>query len=104
MAADSTHVPRPPAQAEPPRETIAPDGTAFRNARPERDAQADASGEEPRVEDLGARSFAGQNMAADQRRQAEERGAGLGAGGSDLRDARHGPGPDDREVPEDDLD
>ena len=35
---------------------------------------------EPRQEDLGRRSFAGENVAADQRRQAAERGAGLGAG------------------------
>ena len=36
----------------------------------------------PRGEDLGRRSFAGENVAADQRRQARERGAGLGAGSS----------------------
>ncbi|AHG89603.1 hypothetical protein J421_2066 [Gemmatirosa kalamazoonensis] len=38
--------------------------------------------DEPREEDLGRRSFAGENFAADQRRQARERGAGLGAGSS----------------------
>ena len=67
------------------------------------DEQRDRGTDEPREEDLGRRSFAGENMAADQRRQARERGAGLGAGGSENRDARH-PATDDREVPEDDLD
>jgi hypothetical protein len=37
---------------------------------------------EPRQEDLGRRSFAGENVAADQRRQRRERGAGYGAGSS----------------------
>jgi hypothetical protein len=52
---------------------------------------AEASGAEPREEDLGRRSFAGENFAADQRRQARERGAGLGAGSSANRT-------DDRDV------
>ena len=67
------------------------------------DEQRDQGADEPRQEDLGRRSFAGENVAGDQRRQARERGAGLGAGGSDNRDARH-PNTSDREVPEDDLD
>ena len=59
---------------------------------------------EPRQEDLGPRDFAGAgNFAADQRRQNKERGEGLGAGGSDNRDARH-PAEQDGEVPEDDMD
>lgn len=57
-------------------------------------ASGAAQPSEPREEDLGRRSFAGENMAADQRRQGRERGAGLGAGGSDNRDARHA-APDD---------
>ena len=47
----------------------------------ERD-RTESSDPEPRQEDLGRRSFAGENVAADQRRQAKERGAGLGAGSS----------------------
>lgn len=66
------------------------------------DRRTDASGAEPRQEDpasgagqaLGRRSFAGENMAADERRQAQERGAGLGAGGAANRDARHPAGED----------
>ena len=59
---------------------------------------------EPRTEDLGRRDFAGAgDFAADQRRQRQERDAGLGAGGSDNRDARH-PADGNRETPEDDLD
>jgi hypothetical protein len=42
----------------------------------------DNKSDEPREEDLGRRSFAGENVAADQRRQARERGTGLGAGSS----------------------
>lgn len=42
----------------------------------------DAGNDEPRQEDLGRRSFAGESFAADQRRQRDERGAGLGAGSS----------------------
>ena len=37
--------------------------------------QRDDSSAEPRQEDLGRRSFAGENVAADQRRQARERAA-----------------------------
>ena len=60
---------------------------------------------EPREIDLGARSFAGENVAADQRHQARERGAGLGAGSAENRDA-HRPADADqsRERPEDDQD
>jgi hypothetical protein len=53
-----------------------------RNSDPSADHRVEASGAEPREEDLGRRSFAGENFAADQRRQARERGAGLGAGSS----------------------
>jgi hypothetical protein len=67
------------------------------------DEQRDRGADEPREEDLGRRSFAGENVAGDQRRQARERGAGLGAGSTENRDARH-PAADDREVPEDDID
>ena len=59
--------------------------------------------DEPRRIDLGARSFAGENVAEDQRRQAQDRGAGLGAGSSANREARH-PVDDDREHPADDID
>jgi hypothetical protein len=60
---------------------------------------------EPRQIDLGPRSFAGENVAADQRRQAHERGAGLGAGRTENRDARHPENANEsRERPEDDLD
>jgi hypothetical protein len=61
--------------------------------------------EGPRRIDKGTPSFADTNIAADQRRQGRERGEGLGAGGSDNRDARYDA--DDRsrgDVPEDDLD
>jgi hypothetical protein len=57
--------------------------------------ETSAGNDEPRQEDLGRRSFAGENVAADQRRQARERGAGLGAGASDNRDARHPAADDD---------
>jgi hypothetical protein len=53
-----------------------------RNSDPAAGGRLEASGAEPREEDLGRRSFAGENFAADQRRQARERGAGLGAGSS----------------------
>ena len=69
------------------------------------DRNTPAPDAEPRQIDLGSRSFAGENVAADQRRQGRERGAGLGAGSTENRDARH---PDDTalsgERPEDDLD
>lgn len=101
--ADHSQPPRPPEQAEPPRDTVAADGTHYRNARPEHDASPAVSGAEPRTEDLGPRSFAGENAAGDQRRQARERGEGLGAGGSDNRDARYGTPRDGSDVPEDDI-
>jgi len=57
---------------------------------PQRDRDA---GDEPRQrgagEDLGRRDFAGENVAEDPRRQAQDRGAGLGAGSLANRDARH---------------
>jgi hypothetical protein len=61
------------------------------------------STDEPRRIDLGPRDFAGAgNFAADQRRQNHERGEGLGAGGSDNRDARY---PDSAgDAPEDEMD
>ena len=68
------------------------------------DAGSEAGSEEPRRIDKGTPSFADTNIAEDQRHQARDRGAGLGAGGSDNRDARYGTGDADREVPEDDLD
>jgi hypothetical protein len=69
------------------------------------DHTAGTNAEEPRSIDLGARSFANTNIAPDQERQGRERGAGLGAGGSQTRDARHGAPEDQRgDVPEDDLD
>ena len=106
MAESST--PRPPAQAVESSAHTAPDGTPLRNAHPENDGpaarQADApAAPEPKVEDLGARSFAGQNIAEDREQQARDRGAGLGAGSSQNRDARS-PAQSDGEVPEDDLD
>jgi len=106
MAESST--PRPPAQAAPPSAHVAPDGTPLRNAHPEADGSGqqegtDAGLAEPKVEDLGARSFAGQNFAEDQEKQARDRGAGLGAGSARNRDARH-PAQGGGEVPEDDLD
>ena len=104
MAESST--PRPPAQAAQPSAHVAPDGTPMRNAHPENDGagqQEGGSADEPRVEDLGARSFAGQNFAEDLEKQGRDRGAGLGAGGVRNRDARH-PAQTDGEVPVDDLD
>jgi hypothetical protein len=105
MAESST--PRPPAQAVPPSHHVAPDGTPLRNAHPENDGAGQSAGasgrEEPQGEDLGARSFAGQNIAEDLERQGRDRGAGLGAGGSQNRDARH-PAQSEGEVPEDDMD
>ena len=105
MAESST--PRPPAQAVPPSSHTAPDGTPLRNAHPENDGSGQRAGEaaaaEPRVEDLGARSFAGQNIAEDLEKQARDRGAGLGAGSSANRDARS-PAQGDGDVPEDDMD
>ena len=67
------------------------------------EVQAGAGLAEPKVEDLGARSFAGQNIAEDVEQQARDRGAGLGAGDARNRDARY-PAQGDGEVPEDDLD
>ncbi len=81
---------RTPGQATPPRHETS-QGIEFRNTE-EGGAQPEASGAEPSQEDLGRRSFAGENFAGDQRRQMHERGAGLGAGGSDNYAARH---PDD---------
>jgi hypothetical protein len=104
MAESST--PRPPAQAAPPSAHVAPDGTPLRNAHPEADGAGQQQGggaPEPRVEDLGPRSFAGQNVAEDLEKQGRDRGAGLGAGGARNRDARH-PAQGDGEVPVDDLD
>jgi hypothetical protein len=69
------------------------------------DRNTPAPDAEPRQIDLGVRSFAGENVAADQRRQAHERGAGLGAGSTENRDARRPEDADQsRERPEDDLD
>lgn len=85
---DDPQRPTPPDQASPPREVQSGSGT-IRNTDPSAGGRLEASGDEPGQEDLGRRSFAGENVAADQRRQAAERGAGLGAGGSDNRDARH---------------
>ena len=69
------------------------------------DRNTPAPDAEPRQIDLGARSFAGENVAADQRHPARERGAGLGAGSTENRDARR---PDDAspsgERPEDERD
>ncbi len=61
------------------------------------------SSDEPRRIDLGPRDFAGAGeFAADQRRQNKTRGEGLGAGGSDNRDARY---PEtEGDAPVDDLD
>jgi hypothetical protein len=104
MAESST--PRPPAQAAPPSAHVAPDGTPLRNAHPEADGagqQEGGGGAEPTVEDLGARSFAGQNFAEDLEKQGRDRGAGLGAGGAANREARH-PAQGGGDVPEDDLD
>jgi hypothetical protein len=105
MSESST--PRPPAQAVPPSAHVMPDGTPLRNAHPENDGQGQRAGEtnapEPAVEDLGARSFAGQNIAEDLEKQGRDRGAGLGAGSSRNRDARS-PARGDGEVPEDDMD
>ena len=99
-------IPRPPAQAVPPSAHTAPDGTPLINAHPENDGagqQEGGSGAEPKVEDLGQRSFAGQNVAEDREQQARDRGAGLGAGNSHNRDARQ-PAQVDGDVPVDDLD
>jgi hypothetical protein len=51
------------------------------------DRNTPAPDAEPRQIDLGTRSFAGENVAADQRHQARERGAGLGADSAESRDA-----------------
>jgi hypothetical protein len=98
--------PRPPAQAAPPSAHVAPAGTPLRNAHPEAAGSgepAGAGGAEPKVEDLGERSFAGQNVAEDLEKQARDRGLGLGAGGARNRDARH-PAQGEGDVPVDDLD
>ena len=81
------------------------DGDPSRTDLPQPDRLADARTDEPRSIDLGARSFANTNIAADESRQARERGAGLGAGSSATREARHGLPEDQKgDVPEDDLD
>ena len=73
------------------------------DAGPPPDDQADRLAS-PRTESLGRRDFAGApDMAADQRHQQDDRGAGLGAGGSDARDALH-PAQGEGEVAEDDQD
>jgi hypothetical protein len=59
--------------------------------------------DQPHRIDLGPRDFAGAGeFAADQRKQNKQRGEGLGAGGTDNRDARHPL--TDSETPEDDMD
>lgn len=68
-----------------------------------RNTDAASSSDEPREIDLGARSFAGENVAEDQRHQARDRGAGLGAGSTENREARYPDGLEG-ERPEDDLD
>ena len=72
-----------------------------RKSATRRDQDA-ATPDEPRRIDLGARSFANENVAEDQRHIGRDRGAGLGAGGSDNRAARYPQ--HDGEQPEDDID
>ncbi len=104
---DHDSVPRPPAMASPPSaEETAPDAGSkgvFRNTHDAPDRGPDAS-PEPDREELTGRDFAGAgNFAADQRRQRDERGQGLGAGSQANRDARH-PAQGEGDVPVDDMD
>ncbi len=107
--ADDTSVPRPPAEARQPT-TDVEQGIPFHNTdrapgdvTPDREAYDAPAAPEPREEDLGARSFAGQNFANDVYQHPDGRDPGLGGGSSANRDARH-PAEGEGEVPEDDLD
>jgi hypothetical protein len=98
--------PRPPAQAAPPSPETLERGAASRGVlRNAHDAPDDAPPlPEPPRERITGRNFEGAGTwAADQRRQAAERGEGLGAGGADNRDARQ-PAQSDGDVPVDDQD
>jgi hypothetical protein len=80
--------------------SLPPDDDAPRADEPRQIDPSAGSGQR-----LGRRDFADAgNFAADQRRQNKERGEGLGAGGSDNRDARHPASDPEREVAEDDID
>ncbi|GJG85680.1 hypothetical protein tb265_08610 [Gemmatimonadetes bacterium T265] len=107
--ADDRPIPRPPAEARQPT-TDFEEGIPFHNTdrvpgedTPDRRAFDSPAAPEPREEDLGARSFAGQNFANDVYQHPDGRDPGLGGGSSANRDARH-PAESEGEVPEDDLD
>ena len=107
--ADDRSIPHPPAEARQPTADVE-QGIPFVNtdraagdATPDREAYDAPAAPEPREENLGARSFAGQNVANDVYQHPDGRDPGLGGGSSANRDARH-PADGDREVPEDDLD
>ena len=59
-----------------------------------RGRHGEETADEPRTVNIPGRDFPDTNIAADQRRQADERGAGLGAGASINRDNAD-PAPDD---------
>ena len=99
--ADDTSIPRPPDEARQPTADVE-QGIAFTNTDRTPGTEA-PSAPEPREEDLGARSFAGQNVANDVYQHPDGRDPGLGGGSSGNRDARH-PAEGSGEVPEDDLD
>lgn len=99
--ADDRSIPHPPAEARQPTADVE-GGIEFRNT--DRTPGSDTPAmPEPRTEDLGERSFAGQNFANDVYQHPNGRDPGLGGGSSANRDARH-PAEGEGEVPEDDLD
>ena len=107
--ADDTSIPRPPAEARQPT-TEVEQGIPFHNTdrvagmnTPDREYYEAPAAPEPKVEDLGERSFAGQNVANDAYDGRDERDPGLGGGNSRTRDAMH-PAQSEGAVPEDDID
>ncbi len=107
--ADDSSIPHPPDEARQPT-TEVEQGIPFHNTdrgpgehTPDKLAEATPAAPEPREEDLGARSFAGQNFANDVYQHPDGRDPGLGGGSSANREARH-PAESEGEVPEDDLD
>lgn len=106
---DDRSIPHPPAEARQPT-TVVDEGIPFHNTdlgvpgpNPDKAAEDSPAAPEPREEHLGARSFAGQNVANDVYQHPDGRDPGLGGGSSRERDARH-PAESSGEVPEDDID
>ncbi|MDQ6926204.1 MAG: hypothetical protein M3154_08195 [Candidatus Eremiobacteraeota bacterium] len=107
--ADDSSIPHPPAEARQPTVDVE-EGIPFRNTdqapgddTPDRAFYTSPAAPEPKIEDLGARSFAGQNVANDMYQHPDGRDPGLDGGSTANREARH-PAQSDGEVPEDDLD